>query len=150
MAEKVFLEVQSGHGYGSKWVRALLASLSILAILASAANWKWKLGSVLVLALFLCLLHTGSIRRNHSGAIRLFVDGTALLQTVCGQEINTVQGRHGWISRWFSVLTLFDTHQGRKYLCVIYAAENHPDDYRRLLKFLRMYPPSTDAQRMIW
>ncbi len=145
-----FLEIRFGT---SRWLKAaqiLLALLGILAILASPANWIWKLGSILLLILVSVSVHTWSAHRGRSGAIHLYPDGTAFLHTASGQEINAIQGPHGWISRWLCVVTLFDDDSRAKHHCVICASENHPDEYRRLLKFLRMRTAPAGTQRMIW
>lgn len=145
-----FVEVRFGHSNGLRAAQALLASLGILAILISPANWIWKLLSILLLILLACFVHAGSVHEDRSGAIRLHADGTAVLRTPCRREVNAVQGQHGWVSRWFSVLTLYETGIGGKYFCVVCATENHPDEYRRLLKFLRMRTPPAEVQRMVW
>ena len=150
MAAADFLEVRFGCSYGLIAAQALLASLGILAILLTPANWIWKLCAVLLLILFSIFVHARSVHQSRSGVIRLFADGTAWLRTLSRREVNAVQGRNGWVSRWFSVLTLYEARNGRKYYCVICAAENHPDEYRRLLKFLRMHTPPEEVQRLIW
>jgi hypothetical protein len=145
-----FVEVRFGHSYWLKVAQTLVASLGLLAILVTPANWKWKISGTLLLVLAACLVHARSEHKSRSGAIRLFADGRALLWMDSRPEINAAQGRHGWVSRWFSILTLQEAGNGRKHFCVICASENHPDEYRRLLKFLRMHTPPTEVQRMIW
>ena len=128
----------------------LLVALGLLAILITAASWTWKLGSILLLILASISVHAWSVHQSRAGAIQLLADGTALLRTVSGQEINTVQGRHSWVSRWICVVTLYVVDNNTKHHCVICAAENYPDDYRRLLKLLRMRTAPEEAHRMIW
>ena len=150
MAPADFLEVRFGHSYWLMLAQTLVASLGLLAILVTPANWKWKISGIIVLVLAAWFVHTKSDHSSRSGAIRLFADGRALLSMDSRPEINAVQGRHGWVSRWFSILTLLEASNGKKYFCVICASENHPDEYRRLLKFLRMHTPPTEVQRIIW
>jgi hypothetical protein len=145
-----YVEVRFGHSNGLRAAQALLASLGILAILISPANWIWKLLSILLLILLACFMHARSVHEERSGTIRLDADGTAVLRTSCRREVIAAQGQHGWVSRWFSVMTLYQAGNGGKYFCVICAAENHPDEYRRLLKFLRMRTPPAEVQRMVW
>ena len=150
VARADFLDLRLGP---SRWLKAaqiLLALLGILAILVSPANWMWKLGSILLLILVSVSVHAWSAHQGRSGAIRLYPDGTAFLRTASGQEINAIQGPHGWVSRWLCVMTLCDADSRAKHHCVICASENHPDEYRRLLKFLRMRTAPAGTQGMIW
>ena len=144
------LDVQFGI---SRWLQVaflLLVSLGLLAILITAASWAWKFGSILLLILASISVHAWSVHHSQAGAIHLLSDGTALLRTVSGQEINAVQGRHSWVSRWICVVTLYVVDNNTKHHCVICASENHPDEYRRLLKLLRMRTAPDEAHRMIW
>jgi hypothetical protein len=145
-----FLEIRFGTSRWLKVAQMLLASLGLLAILSTPANWIWKLGSIFLLILVSFFVHAWSAHESRSGVIHLFPDGTALLRTVSGQEIDAVQDPHGWVSRWFCVLTLCAADTGRKHHCVICASENYPNEYRCLLKLLRMRAPAAETQRMIW
>jgi len=150
VARADFLDIHFGPSRWLNVVQILLALLGILAILASPANWMWKLGSILLLILVSVSVHAWSVRQGRSGAIRLYPDGAAFIRTASGQEINAIQGPHGWVSRWLCVVTLFAADSRAKHHCVICASENHPDEYRRLLKFLRMRTAPAGTQGMIW
>ena len=137
----------------SRWLQVaflLLVSLGLLAILITAASWALKFGSILLLILASISVHAWSVHQSQAGAIHLLSDGTALLRTVSGQEINAIQGRHSWVSRWICVVTLYAVDNNTKHHCVICASENHQDEYRRLLKLLRMRTAPETAHRMIW
>jgi len=145
-----YLEVRFGISYWLRAAQTALASLGVLAILASPANWKWKFVSVLLLTLFAAWVHLRSSHSGRSGTIRLFKDGTALLRIASMPHLNAVQGPNGWVCHWFCILTLKEADNGRKHHCVICASDNHPDEYRRLLKFLRMHSSPAEVQGMIW
>jgi hypothetical protein len=145
-----FLEVRFGTSRWLKVAQMLLASLGFLAILTTPANWIWKLGSILLLILVSFLVHAWSVHQNRRGVIHLFPDGTALLRKDSGQEISAVQGPHSWVSRWVCALTLYEADNNAKHHCIICASENYPNEYRRLLKLLRMRTPAAATQRMIW
>jgi len=143
------LEIRFG---GCLWLKAahvFLTALGLLAILVSPANWKWQLASIALLILLAFILHARSVHGDRSGTILLRADGRALLETASGLRISAVQGPNGWVSRWVSVLTLLETDGGREHRCVICASENRPDDYRLLLKQMRMHTP-TESRSMIW
>jgi hypothetical protein len=149
VARADFLEIRFGISRWLKMAQAAGVSLGLLAILLTPANWKWKLGSILLLLLLAFVIQARSVHDSRFGTIRLFADGTALLRMVCGRKIKAVQGPHGWTSRWFSVLVLLEPDGVRKRHCVICASENRPDDYRQLLVQLRMRT-APESQRMIW
>ena len=150
MIRSDFLDVHFGASRSFKAAQALLASLGLVAILASPADWKWKLGSMVLLLLLALWVHSKSGNGQQAGTIRLFEDGTALLSTTSRRHVNAFQAPHGWVSRWFSVLVLLEADGDRKHFCLVCASDNHPDEYRRLLKFLRMHSPAEEVQRMIW
>ena len=150
MTRADFLDIRFGASRWLKLAHLLLASLGLLAILITPANWAWKLGSIVLLLLVVFFVHAWSVHQDRSGVIKLNPDGTALLRTASGQEINAVQGPHAWVSRWICVLSLYEADNLAKHQCVICATENHPDEYRRLLKLLRMRTSPVAAQRMIW
>ena len=150
MVEADCLDVRFGISRRLQLAFWLLAALGLLAILITAASWAWKLGSILFLILASISVHAWSVHQSRAGAIQLLADGTALLRTVSGQEINAIQGPHGWVSRWNCVLTLYEADNDVKHNCVICASENYPDEYRRLLKLMRMRTPPAAAQRVIW
>jgi len=144
-----FFDVRFGV---SKWLRtarflALLAGSA--AILASPANWIWKLLAIFLL-LVVFFLHARSNSAKQSGWVRLYADGTALLWPASGKEIYATLDAHCWVSRWLGVMTLCEPDNGPRHHCIACASDNHPDDYRRLLKFLRMRSPVAEAQRITW
>ena len=137
----------------SRWLQVaflILVLLGLLAILITAASWAWKFGSILLLILASVAIHAWSVHQSRAGAIQLLADGTALLRTVSGQEIKAILGRHSWVSRWVCVVALYVVDNNTKHHCVICAAENHSDEYRRLLKLLRMRTAPEEPHRMIW
>ncbi len=150
MARADFLNIRFGTSGWLQVTHLLLALLGLLAILINPANWMWKLGSIFLLLLVSFFVHAWSAHKNRSGVIHLYPDGAALIHTASGQEVNAVLGPHSWVSRWICVLSLYDVDNLAKHHCVICASENHPDEYRRLLKLLRMRTPPAAAQRMIW
>jgi len=145
-----FLEVRFGAGRRLKVAQVLLALLGLLAIIITPANWVLKLGGIFLLIPVSYLVHAWSVHQSRSGVIQLFPDGRVFLRTVSGQEKNAALGPDGWVSRWLCILTLYEVDYGTKHNYVICASENHPDEYRRLLKLLRMGKPVAKAQRMIW
>lgn len=150
MTRTEFLEIRFGHGRWLMMAHILISSLGLLAILATPANLVWKLCSILLLLLVSLGVFARSIDNSRAGTIRLFADGTAFLRIPSRREVNAVQGPQGWATRWLSILTLQESVSGRKHYCIICASDNDPDEYRRLLKFLRMHAAPAEASRLIW
>ena len=126
----------------------LVTALALLAIISSSAPWAWKA----VCATLLLLVHAFGSRstlKHHSpGLIRLYPDGTAS-RFVGDVEARSGQCASGWVSRWFSVVALKTPGSKRLSYCLVCASENHPDDYRRMLQYLRMRS-TRDDPGLIW
>ena len=150
MTRTEFLEVRFGQSRWLKIAQILISTLGLLAILATPANFVWKLCSILLLLLASWCVFARSFDENRAGTIRLFADGTAFLRIASMQETNAFQGPQGWATRCLSILTLREAVNGRKHYCIICASDNNPNEYRRLLKFLRMQAAPAAAQRIIW
>ena len=150
MARADFLDIRFGTSRWLQVAQLFLAALGLLALLIAPANWTWKLGAIVLLIMVSFFVHAWSVHQDRSGVIHLVPDGAALIHTASGQEVHAVLAPHNWVSRWICVLSLNEVENLAKRHCVICASENHPDEYRRLLKLLRMRTPPAAAQRMIW
>ena len=53
-----------------------------------------------------------------------------------------MQAERSWSSRWISVLPLRELQNGRTRYGIFSASDNHPDEYRRLLLWLRLRGPA--------
>lgn len=126
----------------------VLALLGLLAILLSPASWVHTFASAAALLCVYVMLRrraTGS----RSGFIRLLDDGRARI--IAGDGVTeAVADPRGWASRWFCVVALRGIPGGRLRRFLVCRSENHPDDYRNLLKFLRMRSFAADTQRTMW
>jgi len=133
-----------------KRAHVLISLLGILAVMVSPAAWAWKLflTPLVVCAFALIARNMGAARIT--GVIRLFPDGTAVFTTGSEKRVFATLGNHHWVSRWFCSVAIYLARGGGKRFLVICAAHNDPDEYRRLLKFLRMRTTTPEAQRMIW
>ena len=144
-----WLEVRFGRSSWMDAAEALLALSGLTAILISPAIGSWKLASALLLLAGYLVLRRLAAGKNRAGMLRLFEDGTARI--VSNDRVReAVATPHGWTSRWFSVIILRELSGGRIRRCLVCRSENHPEDYRNLLKFLRMRSTAADRQRMIW
>lgn len=144
-----WLEIRFGRSAWMDAAEALLALAALAAILISPANGAWKLACASLLLAGYLVLRRLAAGKNRAGFLRLFEDGTARIVSD-GRSRAALATPDGWASRWFSVVTLQEIPGGRHRRCLVCRSENHPDDYRNLLKFLRMRSTSADGQRMTW
>jgi hypothetical protein len=84
------------------------------------------------------------------GDIRIFQDSTAVLTTATEKRLFTTLADRHWVSGWFCSVAVNPARGGRKRFLIICASDNDPDEYRRLLRFLRMRTLPSEAQRLIW
>lgn len=148
MARPETLEIRFGPG---RWfVSALLitGALGFLAIVISPADWAWKSGTAALLILVALFAHVQTSRACQSGVLRLYTDGVLLYLSIAGKSGIAVLAVNGWTSRWLSVLSLSDEQGGKRRFYIVCSSQNHPDEYRRLLRFLRMRTASPDAHRI--
>ena len=75
--------------------------------------------------------------RHDPVSLVLHLDGRLELRDD-GSEIHGVARPEAWTSRWFCVLRWTRNDIGRHCNSLVCASENHPDDYRRLLTWLRL------------
>lgn len=115
-------------------------AVSILAatgIVTSASSWVWKGIALIVLAAVTGFIFRRAAESRSPGSITLSLDGTAVLLHGREEVLLDYTG-HAWISSLFSVIHFLEADSGRKCSWLVCAANNHPDDYRRMLGYLRL------------
>ena len=150
MARADYLELRAGMTQWGWWLHALASGLGVLAILISPAGWIWKFVLICLLACAAILTTKRVKDRRTTGRVRVFRDGTTLFFADSNNRIFGTLTRNQWVSRWLCSLAVHPAKQNGKQFFVIFASANYPDEYRRLLVFLQMRTPSSQAQRMIW
>jgi len=137
----------------ARWARLfhlMLSALGILAVLISPAAWTWKLGVCCVLVSTAIVIVRNGFDRQPVGLIRVFRDGTTLYFANDKKRVFGTLARNQWVSRWICSLGVYPAKHAGKQFFVIFSSMNEADEYRRLLMFLRMRTPASQAQRMIW
>ena len=144
-----WLQVRFGRGAWLDVAEALLCLGGALAILVSPSDRAWKTMAIISLATLYSVMRWLSRQKAGRGLLRLYEDGAArILRSRHSRDAVLAGG--AWVSRWFAVLALREFPNGRCRRFLVCRSENHPDDYRNLLKFLRMKPVAADRHRMIW
>lgn len=119
-------------------MRRLAFLLAGLGLVISGASWAWILVAILALvAAAWWSRRPGASGQRASARFALHADGR-LTSRENGSEIHGLAGRAAWVSRWFCVLRWTDVDGGRSHTSLVCASENHADDYRRLLAWLRL------------
>lgn len=127
-----------------------LAILGVLAILGSPASGVWKLGFIALLSVVYLLAYAHTVSSNRTGTLIIYPDYRVEIHTTRGNDGLANLAGHGWLSRWFSVLTLVDEHSRARMHYLVFSSENPPDTYRRLLAAMRMRSASSSAQVTNW
>jgi hypothetical protein len=150
MARADYLEVNFSPAAWMMWAHALISLLGIVAVMISPGSWTWKifLSSAVIFAFVLIAVNMADSR--FTGVIRLFHDGTAVFWTASEKRVFATLGNRNWVSPWLCSVPVYQARGGNKRFLVICASNNDPQEYRRLLKFLRMRAPTAASQRMIW
>lgn len=133
------LSLQTGSGALLESCHPALATLAAVALLSTPAAWPWKLSALVLLALTY-LLSRRRMQLNGPGFhLTLFSDGTAV---AAGQGQSeralTWPTATAWASRRLCILPVSEGTDADIIYCVILASKNNPDDYRRLLSWLRL------------
>lgn len=150
MARADYLELDFGQSRWMKRAINILLSLCIIGILISPATWVWKITAWSLLAVAHVLAHRLAASPLNAGVVRIFQDHTAVLSTASERRLfATLAGRH-WVSPWFCSIAVHLARGGRKRFLIVCATGNDADEYRRLLRYLRMRPATSDQERMIW
>lgn len=124
----------------SKLLTTLGYAVSILAvagIVSSGSQWVWQGSALFVLAVASWLVFRRSSESLYRGTGMLFPDGTAV-ELRSHEEVHLEFTGQAWVSSLFSVIHFLESDSGRKCSWLVCAANNHPDDYRRMLGFLRL------------
>ena len=114
-----------------------VAVLAVAGIATSASPWPWKAGALFFLGTASWFSFRSTPEYWSSGAVTLHLDGTAVESR--GREVVLLEYTgHAWVSSLFSVIHFLECDNGRKRSRLVCAANNHPDDYRRMLGYLRL------------
>ena len=131
------IELKTGFSQGWLPLRLLLSAWGGMAILSSAPSWPWMI--LALIALFFVDRHLArSIRLRHDPArATLGLDGILRMERGGREHLATWNGR-AWVCRWFCVVEWESLSEPRRGQALVCAADNHPDDFRRLRVLLRL------------
>jgi len=141
------------HFGAVRWIRRaqiLLLLLCIFALSISPAPWSWQLSTLACLAAVYLLIRRSVASSVNSGTVRIFQDDTAMLSTGAEKRVFATLTSHHWVSPWFSSVTVRLARGGRRRFLIICRSNNDADEYRRMLRFLRIRQQASETQRMIW
>jgi hypothetical protein len=138
-----FLVLQAGEDGRFKAAWLILTVTAYLLLLAANTSWGWKLAALVSLSLTFAVTRWQARRANDIRLVRLYSNGTVTLVLESNIEIPGVLAGQAWISPWISVLPVGRFDRWKRQRLLICHSRNHPADYRRMLKILRLGTAST-------
>ena len=138
MGHNSFIELQVGESTWLRLARYSLFVLALLSLLLASGSWGWKLAAAA--GLLLILAYSGWQARCGAGirVLRLYSNGAVTLLPENSEDIPAVIEGDAWISAWFCVLPVGRFDRWPKQRLLVCHSDNHPDDYRHLLSWLRL------------
>ena len=130
------IELRSGAAPWLYQAQTLAFAAAAILLLTATTPWLWKTAALAVLLLvhFHALGHTRRLHPTRKLVLRL---DHSLRLYEGNSETDGTTGEGAWISRWLCVLR-WTAGDGSRRISLVCASENHVDDYRRLLVFLRL------------
>lgn len=150
MARADYLELDFGQSRWMKRAINVLLLLCTLALLISPSPWVWKISALSLLAVTHLMAQRLAASPLNTGVVRIFQDNTAMLSTASERRLFATLAERHWVSPWLCSIAVHTARGGRKRFLIVCATENDADEYRRLLRHLRMRRPASDRERMIW
>lgn len=111
--------------------------LAVAGISTSGSSWPWKGVALVILAAAFWFSFRGTAESRISGTGMLSLDGTAEISNGREKVLLEYTGQ-AWVSSIFSVIHFRECDSGKRSSWLVCAANNHPDDYRRMLGYLRL------------
>lgn len=142
------IELVTGSGAWLERAHRAFLAMAALSLALTHTPLAWKLAALAAL-LVISLVERQAWRQMRSRTRRILKRVGEDIVSPTEQAYWQLRQGRVWISRWFCVFRLEDRDTGKGILCLVCASENHPDDYRRLLVWLRMAPLG-DQRMMAW
>ena len=131
------IELQTGVPSGWLLPRLLLLAWGAAAVLASASPWPWAAAALIVLVIVDRLVSRHLRRRQAPGTATIGTDGLLRLCRGGREQLADWSGQ-AWVGRRLCVIHWSSPTAPRRGHTVVRAADNHPDDFRRLRVLLRL------------
>jgi hypothetical protein len=143
------IQLHAGSSPGLRACQQAVSALAVTALLWSRTEPMW-----IMIALCAFGVAHGAMRRisrRSPEIVRLVLraDGNAIVHSANG-AVPARLCAGGWVSRWCSLVSLEELLSGRRVQCLVCRSRNGPDDYRRLLVYLRMDAAQTLDRAGSW
>ena len=140
------IELVAGAAPWLERARVATLLLAVISLGLAGTAWAWKLVSLGLLAgIHLAGLSRWRVHAKRSPIVLKREAGDIVSET--GNSYRVLQEGYSWLSRWFCVFRLADQDTAQCTTYLVCASENHADDYRRMLVWLRLHPAS---ERRVW
>ena len=119
----------------AKYTLILIVAVSLL---TANTTLPWKFISLAGLVAASFILHLSLRCKPLPRRIRLFSEGHVTLVTAEGERIAAMMTSHAWSSPWLCILPVIRANDGLTLRLPICRSRNHSEDYRKLLRVLRL------------
>lgn len=140
------LRLVTGRSVGLRFAEALIWTASLLTfVISDLSPLHTLLGVAALTVALICSRHADS---RSSGVLQLSVsgEGHGYLQHESDGRIPISLTCSSWCTRWVCVISARETGCGKMHYLVICRSRQQPDDYRRLLQWMRLGLVSVEYQ----
>jgi len=142
MAHEPPIDLVTGE---SRWLRIARHGLfataaSMLAFAPTDPIWRWAAVAGVGLVAMLASIRLGRMTRIRS--LHLMAHDMVTLRRVDLPEIQATLGSDSWCTAWMTIIPLNCLDRQKRLRVLVCRSRNHPEDYRRLLRLIRLGPDS--------
>jgi len=125
----------------SRWLRVcryvlFATTAATLAFAPADPVWRWT--GLLGLGLAYVLVSVNLRKMSRIPYLRLLGDGMVTVGGAGQPEINAALGKNSWVTAWMAVVPVICLDHRARLRLLVCRSRNHPQEYRRLLKRLRL------------
>jgi len=133
-----FIELRVGEAIWMTAARLIITALAGLSLLLANTSWDWRLFALAALLLSSVLIHFRLHGFAGTRRMRLYANGAITLLHHDRTEQHASLHNDAWVSRWVTVIGIERLDRGSTRRLIIAKSINDPENYRRLLKLLRL------------
>jgi hypothetical protein len=132
------IDLQAGEPDWLKLLRLILIALALLSLMLASSAVSFRLIALASLAIMTVFIYRQRRRQTSIERLRVYGNGTVTLVDRVGLETPAMLDDGAWTMCGLSVLPVGRFDRWQKQRLLISLSRNHPDNYRRLLIFLRL------------
>lgn len=138
MVRNSHIELQVGETAWPKRLRLIILLIALLSLILAHTAPVFRLLAIAALILTAAFVYLRMNQRENIRALRLYHDGAVTLLSRSDVEAPGVLESGAWTTRWFSILPIGRFDRWPRQHLLISRSNNHPDNYRHMLQYLRL------------